>query len=134
MARKLNYSKLVSVAVGTGAGAVGARVLSKKALSKVNPVLRGVGLVAVGAFGPSVLKMPSMEHVGHGVIAAGAIELAEKFVPAAVSGIGEFDEDEDIELADDGFIDDPINGLEDEQVIGEDVDFDEDEDDDNVMS
>jgi hypothetical protein len=130
MVKKMNFTKIASNVIGVSAGAVGGRILSKKVLSKVPAVLRGVGMVAVGAFGPSMLKMPDTESFGDGLIAAGAIELAEKFIPTAISGIGESDDEDGIDFEDEGFIEDPISGFEDEQVLG---DADEDDDDDDSV-
>lgn len=90
MAKKFNIKAAGLRTVGVAGGAVVGTVIDKP-LAKVNPKVRGIGKIVLGAVLPSfVPKMPIMQHVGDGLIAVGAVDLAKEFVPS-LEGIGEKD-------------------------------------------
>jgi hypothetical protein len=81
--------KIVDIAVKAGGVSAGA-VLAKfadKLVPNLNPAIRGAAKIAIGAVVPAFMpKQKFVEHMGNGMIAVGAVELAGNFVPAIVSG------------------------------------------------
>ena len=114
-------------AAGLGSGAIVGTVLNKP-LSKLDPKIRSAAKIAVGAFAPTFApKSKFVEHVGDGMIAVGAVELAKALIPGLpVSGIGEMDDEFD-DLAGLGEVEeydefDDLAGVDDDTAIGADED------------
>jgi hypothetical protein len=124
--------KIMDIAVKAGgvtAGAVLAKV-SNRFLGTLNPKLRAVGKIVIGAVVPAVMpKSKIADHVGTGVMAVGAAELFEEFVPSNVAGndgvmngaVGApVTIDEDFVSGPDDDMDDEVSGADDDIMSGTD--------------
>jgi hypothetical protein len=92
--KKLNIKGIGLKVAGTGAGAYAAVKLDKISfVANLSPMVRGLIKVAIGALLPSIAKQKPgsiLEHVGTGMIAVGALQLATKFDSTiALAGIGD---------------------------------------------
>lgn len=94
--KKLNVKAAVMNIAATGGGAVAAASLNKIAIvGSQKPAIRGAIKIALGAFGPQLLgkgkKAALLEGIGSGMIAVGALELANatvfKSAPLAIAGV-----------------------------------------------
>lgn len=75
---KLDFNKYL----GLGGGAIAAK-FANKPLANLDPKLRSGAKVAVGIALPMFIKkVPMIEHIGNGIIAAGIGELVGNLVPA----------------------------------------------------
>lgn len=123
---------------GVSAGAIAAK-FSNRFLGTMNPKIRAVGKIIIGAVVPEFMpKVKIAGHIGTGFMAIGAAELFEEIVPTApVSGTedimsgalgGPITIDEDYEDSEKiaGNDDDVINGQDDtdDDISGNDEDDD----------
>ncbi len=105
-ARKLNFKKIGVKAAGLGAGAVAARVLTKKVAANLNPKLKSAGVIVAGAMLPSFMgRSQFLSDMGDGMMSVGASELIGNFVPG-LAGIGELDDFDDSIGTEDAYMDD----------------------------
>lgn len=87
MAKKFNFKELPVKIGGITAGVAGGKLI-KKMMPNANPLIpAGLALVG-GAALPSFVKGEIFESVGNGLMAQGASQLLDKFVPA-INGVGE---------------------------------------------
>lgn len=87
MAKKFNFKELPVKVGGITAGVAGGKLI-KKMMPNANPLIpAGIALVG-GAVIPSFVKGEIFESVGNGLMAQGASQLLDKFVPA-INGVGE---------------------------------------------
>lgn len=87
MAKKFNFKELPVKVGGITAGVAGGKLI-KKMMPNANPLIpAGLALVG-GAVIPSFVKGELFESVGNGLMAQGASQLLDKFVPA-INGVGE---------------------------------------------
>ena len=87
--RKLDFAKIGMKAVGLGAGGVATKVIDR-ILPNLNPKIRAIAKVAIGALAPPFIAPRSqlVEHIGDGMITAGVMELAGSLIP----GLAGFDD------------------------------------------
>jgi hypothetical protein len=132
--KKFNFKKIAMKAAGVSGGAV-IGVASNKLLGKFDPKIRGGAKILAGAILPEFAsKSAFVGDMGSGLIAIGAMELAESFIPglgasAPVSGIGSDEEyitDNEYNLA--GIDDENSIAGDPNNVIGEIDDSDNDGD------
>lgn len=111
--KKIDFAKIAMNTVGVSAGAVAGEIASSKLAPNLNPTYKGLGQMGLGVALPVLVPgMEILESVGNGMIAGGALTLAQSLVPnmfeadtqAPVSGIGEeaFVIDEDFEVSGSG--------------------------------
>jgi len=93
---KLNFMKIGTKAAGLTLGGVGAKFLVKKVAPNIDPKLKSIGAIVLGAFLPGVLgrRNPFMEQIGDGMMTIGGTELVGGFVPA-LAGVGQYEQDFD---------------------------------------
>lgn len=75
-------------ALGLVAGAAAARVITtnEKILPNITPTIKSVGVVAIGAFFPKLIKGELGKSIGAGMIAAGGLGILQ--ATNVLSGIG----------------------------------------------
>lgn len=89
MAKKFDFKKIGMKVAGVGAGAVAAR-FADKPLTNMNPKIRSIGKILVGAILPELApKSPMVDHVGCGMLAVGAADLFVTMTVQTLSGVGE---------------------------------------------
>lgn len=113
---KLNFAKIGTKAAGLTVGGVGAKFLVKKIAPNLDPKLKSIGAILIGAFLPEFLgpRSPFMGHIGDGMMTIGGTELVGGFVPALAGVDDEWDEDFD-------------------ESIGAENEYELDEDEDNAI-
>jgi hypothetical protein len=133
---KINIQKTAMRVVGVAAGAVGAKALDKVIPAGVNPKLRGMGKLILGAVLPMLApKLDILGNIGDGMIAQGAVDLATEMIPGINSvddaGYERADGNDDVGALEDrgfliddeldnlnGYQDDVVNGYQDDVVNG----------------
>lgn len=121
MARKIDFAKIGMKALGLGVGGVATKLVDK-IVPNLNPKIRSIAKVAVGALAPPFIapRSPLVEHIGDGMITAGVMELAGDLIP----GLAGFDDsigdeyiiDEDYAASGvSGEADDALGGIEDNE-------------------
>lgn len=92
---KIDFGRAAMKTVAVGGSAFGTRLLSQKVLPNMNPIVKNVALVFLGAMVPAVFapKNNLAQDVGAGAIAAGAIGIGEQLTNNAggsesVQGVG----------------------------------------------
>ncbi len=135
--KKFDFKRIGLRIAGVTAGAA-AGTLANKPLVNMNPKLRGVIKIGIGAILPELApKGDFLKDVGAGIIATGAVDLLGAFAPALVSGldgIGEVGEtasdfvngigaDDMVNGSEDYLITESVNGTDDamgtdDEVIG----------------
>ena len=111
---KLNFVKIGTKAAGLAVGGVGAKFMVNKVAPNLDPKLKNIGAVIVGALLPEFLgkRSPFMQDVGNGMMTIGGVGLVGGFVPALAGVNDEWDEDFD-------------------ESIGDEDEYDTDDDDDD---
>jgi len=100
--RKLDFGAILTKTAGLAAGGVGGKVLVKKVAANLDPKLKAIGVIAVGAVLPEMAKRnPMLANVGNGMVAVGGAELVGTLVPAMAGIYDEFDDDFDESIAED---------------------------------
>jgi len=114
---KLNFMKIGTKAAGLTVGGVGAKFLVKKVAPNIDPKLKSIGAILLGAFLPDFLgrRNPFMQNIGDGMMTIGGTELVGGFVPALAGpddvwnqdfdesiGTEDIDEDQDNAIGGDG--------------------------------
>lgn len=91
MAKKFDFKRIGMKVAGVGVGAVAGKIADKP-MANMNPKLRGIIKVGVGAVVPELMpKNEFIGAVGAGILAIGASDLYDSFTGktgAPVSGIG----------------------------------------------
>jgi hypothetical protein len=90
---KFNFKEAAKNAVPTLVGATGGAIAAKavnKFLPNLDPRIRAGAKVLVGLVIPAVSKNRIAQAAGDGIVAVGAVELLEAFVPS-LAGIGQSD-------------------------------------------
>ena len=89
MARKIDFAKIGMKAVGLGAGGIATKLVDK-IVPNLNPKIRSIAKVVVGAIAPPFIAPRNLlvEHIGDGMITAGVMELAGDLIP----GLAGFDD------------------------------------------
>jgi hypothetical protein len=90
MAKKFDFKRIGMKVVGVGAGAVVGKIADKP-LANMNPKLRAIIKIGVGAVLPELVKSEFVGSIGAGVLAVGAADLFDNMVnkTAPVQGLGE---------------------------------------------
>lgn len=137
---KIKIAEIGMKAAGVSAGAVLAK-FANRFVPNLNPAIRGGAKIVIGAAVPAFMpKSKLVENIGMGMMAVGAVEVAENFVPAMVSGVNEnpvaglgasmsnegltIDEDYEPDMAGVDDDDDDMNGTDD--IVGNPDDDDDD--------
>jgi hypothetical protein len=119
MAKKLDFKKIAMKTAGLGVGGIGAGILASKLPDTLDAKIKNLVLIGAGTMLPTfVPKQELVGHVGDGMIAVGAMNLAKEFMPnliQGVSGIGNSDEYvageatsiSDIDIEEDIFVETP---------------------------
>lgn len=90
---KKQKSNLGQVLAGGAVGGAAAQLITSTLLRTTSPLIKNVGLVAVGAILPEFLKMAGVAEAGAAMIGVGAAGLVTEFIPGtstpppATSGI-----------------------------------------------
>lgn len=116
---KIKLEEIAVKTAGISAGAAAAR-LSDKFTGNLNPLIRGGGKIVGGALLPAL--MPKNKFIGHmadGIVAAGAIELFDKFTGgvSGISGVGSYVAAGMIDEDSVAGYDEPVSGAEDNNHI-----------------
>lgn len=109
---KINFKKVASRVAGVAAGTVAGDIAAARVAPNMNPIIKGVALIAVGAMMPEFAGKKGGELVqglGDGIVASGARVLGQRFLPGMyatapaeqVSGIGA--DEERAFITDEGF-------------------------------
>ncbi len=93
--KKINFTQIAMQVGGTAAGAVGTEIALNAVAPTMSPMMKG--LIQIGAGGAAIAfdgGNTLVEGIGHGSIAAGALNLARNFnlLGGGVSGIGADDD------------------------------------------
>jgi hypothetical protein len=92
MAKKFDFKRIGMKVVGVGAGAVVGKIADKP-LANMNPKLRSIIKIGVGAVVPELVKSEFVGSIGAGILAVGAADLYDSMVnkttTAPVQGVGE---------------------------------------------
>ena len=133
--KKFDFKKIGMRIAGVSAGAVGGELLNKAhVIGNLSPTLRGGIKIVAGAVLPELMpKQVFLGHIGDGLIAAGAIDTYNGLTSPPVEGLegigDKFDDkfvvDNDYDVQ--GFDDDPINGVDQENPMGGIGDYAEDD-------
>jgi hypothetical protein len=113
---KLNVKNLASIAINRGGGSAAggaASALSNKVIpASINPLLKGIGKIVIGAMIPELMpKNEMVKFAGAGFAGHAAGELTDHLMaPKTVSGLGDetYTTDADASLSG---TDSPINGV-----------------------
>lgn len=117
MAKKLNFAKIGTKAAGLAVGGVGAKFLVNKVAPNLDPKLKNIGAVVMGALLPEFLgpRSPFMQDVGNGMMTIGGVGLVGGFVPALAGVDDDYDDDFDDSIGDENEYtvddDDPDNAI-----------------------
>lgn len=118
---KLKIGEIAVKAGGVSAGAV-LGTFANKFLVNINPKLRGFGKIVAGAVIPALIskggKQNIADAVGSGVIASGAIDLANDFgLTSSVSGVEDVMAGVGAPIVTDEDFEAGVSGSEDEDVV-----------------
>ena len=111
MAKKFDFKRIGMKVVGVGAGAVVGKIADKP-LANMNPKLRSIIKIGVGAVLPELIKSEFVSSIGAGVLAVGAADLYDSMVNKTppVQGVGEV-YDTAVGTTEDYLITEPMNGV-----------------------
>ncbi len=90
---KLDFGKILTNTAGLAAGGVGGKLVIKKIAPNLDPKLKAIAVIALGAVLPEMSRRsPMLASVGNGMAAVGGAELVGAFVPGLAGIYDEFDD------------------------------------------
>lgn len=88
MAKKLDFKKIAMKTAGLGVGGVGAGILASKLPDTLDAKIKNLVLIGAGTMLPTFMpKQELVGHVGDGMVAVGAMNLAKEFMPNLIQGV-----------------------------------------------